>query len=354
MNIISYHSVDIEYISNLNDLVQLLHHEYRLVLIDEKVLSIYQDVFHSLVISDKLYSIKIEEVDKNIYSAIKIIEVLLQRGINKTDKIALIGGGAFSDTTLFVASIFKRGLHCTLLPTTLLSMVDASIGGKNAINFASVKNVLGNIYLPQKNIIVTDFLNSLSHDQILSGWAEILKIALIKDASFYKKCVHHLNKTVLPDVSIIRKAIQLKLSIIRKDLVDTNDRQLLNYGHTIAHAIEGVYDEHQQYIPHGYAVAMGMFVENILAEKLKMLPSSTMQQINEHLTRYYPLSSIANSIQHDIHSIVQKIYHDKKNTSQHIYFTLLEDIGKGKIKIHVDASMIEEALRSAVWILTRE
>lgn len=337
---------NIHFISTLNELILLLNNEYRFILIDENILSLYQEKFNQIH-NDKIYAIKITEENKDIHSVINIIEFLLQNQVNKTDKISIVGGGAFSDVTMFAASIFKRGLNCTLIPTTLLSIVDASIGGKNAINFHSIKNIIGTIYLPQKVIIVPEFLNTLSNEQLLSGWAEILKIALVKNTTFYNKCIKHLNHSLLPDMPIIQKSIQLKLTIIQKDLTDANERQLLNYGHTIAHTIEGVYAEKQKYIPHGYAVAMGMFIENFIAEKLKLLPTNIKHKINHDIKKYYPLSSISETIIHNIPLMLQKIQQDKKNTAQHIHCTLIENIGKGKIKIPVTIDIIEQAIADA-------
>ncbi len=340
------YNYNIEFINNIDELIKLLQHDYQYIMIDKNILSLYSQKF-SQISPERIYSVQINEEDKNIQSAIEIINFLAQKNISKSDKIAIIGGGAFSDVTMFVMSIFKRGLSCTLIPTTLLSMVDASIGGKNAINFDFIKNLIGTIYLAQKNIIVSEFIQTLSNEQLLSGWAEVLKIALVKDSDFYEQCIKHLHRTLFPDDVIIQKAIQLKLDVIQKDAFDSGERQLLNYGHTIAHAIEGLYDEKGLYIPHGYAVIQGIIIENMIAQKLKLLSPTIVQQIHDDLKKFYSLHLIHEMMSKNIPLVLKKIQQDKKNTSEHTYLTLIENIGKGKIKVPVNITIIEEVLKAS-------
>ena len=310
------------------------------IITEKTITQLYPHIFHH--IQNHNLILDIHEHQKTISTAEKIWTWLTQHQSTKQSTILIIGGGVLHDVSMFACSLFKRGLPCISIPTTLLSMTDAAIGGKNAVNFWHTKNILGTIHLPIKNMIIPEFLQTLSKSHLLSGWAEILKVGLIADATFYEHCLQHLKKTILPIPSIIQQAIELKLSIIQHDLHDQNNRQLLNYGHTIAHAIEAVYEEKQQYIPHGYAVAYGMLIENIIARKMNILPHPVSEMIHQHLTNlfHFPI----HIQKQDIPLLLQKIQHDKKNTHSQIHFTLLENIGKAKMKVPVNATTIQTAL----------
>ncbi len=327
---------------SLSSFHQHLSNTHTAVIITEKnIFEKYRPLFE---LKNKILVLEISESVKTLSTAEKIWNFLMKENISRSQHIFIIGGGTLHDIALFSCSVFKRGLRCVAVPSTLLSMVDASIGGKNALNYQHTKNILGTIYLPIKNIIISEFLNSLSQEQMMSGWAEILKIALVKDASFYHLSINELQKSYLPNTSVILKAIQLKLNIIQKDPSDTNERQLLNYGHTIAHAIEGLYDEKQKYIPHGYAVILGILIENHIAQSLHITPSNIVQKIYDDISQHFSLHYLHTIQKEDITSILQKIKQDKKNTPAQIYFTLIEDIGQGKIKIPIHINNIKDAV----------
>lgn len=309
------------------------------VLISEKnIFHLYPKIFNNRL---PQLILNINENKKNLHTAEKIWDFLMKNNITKSHTIFIIGGGVLNDVAMFACSVFKRGIPTVAVPTTLLSMVDASVGGKNAINYRHIKNIIGNICLPQKNIIIPEFLQTLPTQELLSGWAEIIKIALVTDASFYHSITKQLHQSFIPTPSIIKKSIQLKLKIIHRDLYDQNIRQLLNFGHTIAHAIEGICDEQKKYIPHGIAVAQGMMIEAFLSYHLHLLSKEQFLQIFSHLQTHYPIPKIN---KHNIPLIIEKISQDKKNTSEHIHFSLIESIGKGKIKIPVDQQTIQAAL----------
>lgn len=132
-------------------------------------------------------------ITKSLSTTETIWKFLLEKNITKSHQIFIIGGGVLHDVAMFACSVFKRGLNIISVPTTLLAMVDAAIGGKNGINYLHYKNIIGDIYLPQQNIIIHDFLNTLPNEQLLSGWAEILKIALVSDKAFYHQCINILK-----------------------------------------------------------------------------------------------------------------------------------------------------------------
>lgn len=323
-----------EYISNQNNAV---------IFIDKQV---FQSYLYQILENTNIsyFLMDINEHQKNLSTVEYIWQIFISNNITKHHNIIIIGGGVLNDVVLFACSVFKRGLNCISVPTTLLSMVDASIGGKNAVNFNHIKNALGTIHIPIQNIVVNDFLSTLSKEQLLSGWAEILKIALVKHAEFYNHCIYYLQKNLLPDIDIIKTSIQLKLDIIQNDIEDTNERQLLNYGHTIAHAIEGYLEEQNIYIPHGSAVILGILIENTIAEKLNLLHTTIKNKIEKDLKKFYSYESYpikANAIP----ILLSKIQQDKKNTATDVRFTLIEDIGKGKTKVEVSLKQVENILK---------
>ncbi|GAB4453655.1 MAG: 3-dehydroquinate synthase [Bacteroidia bacterium] len=296
---------------------------------------------HSKLILD------INENNKSLAVVEQIWQFLLEKNITKSHRIFIIGGGVLHDVAMFACSVFKRGLNVISVPTTLLAMVDAAIGGKNGINYQHFKNIIGNIYLPQQNIIVPDFLKTLPKEQVLSGWAEILKIGLVSDKLFYHQCIEHLEKSILPNIDIIQHAIQLKINIIQEDLYDNNKRQLLNFGHSIAHAIEGWYDEQDNYIPHGYAVAQGIITEAYISTALSKLSKDDFNIISESIKKYLPLQKIKMS---QIPFLLDKINQDKKNIPHEWQFTLLNSIGSAQIKVPVNRNIVENAVLNTFQI----
>lgn len=327
---------------SIAELTHTLQQNADTIITEQNIFQLYPEIFehiqqHTLVLD-------ISEHQKTLQTAQTIWEFFVNKNIARSQNVYVIGGGVLNDIALFACSVFKRGIPCISVPTTLLSMVDASIGGKNAINFLHIKNIIGNIYLPKKNIIVMDFLNTLPYEQILSGWAEILKIALVKDKNFYEECISHLSQNITPHLRIIQKAIQLKINIISKDITDTHERHLLNYGHTIAHAIEGLFDDKKKYIPHGYAVAIGIIIENDLAEKMNVLPTDICKKVNSDIQKIFSFDYLKYIELQDIPTLINKILYDKKHSSHSIHFTFIEDIGKGRIKNTVQQSDIKEVL----------
>jgi len=329
---------------SIQELAEYLRNQSNAVVFIDK--QVFQD-YSSLILKNTnlpYFVMDINEHQKNLSTAEHIWQILTSNKITRHHNVIIIGGGVLNDVVLFACSVFKRGLNCISVPTTLLSMVDASIGGKNAVNLNHIKNTLGTLHIPIQNIIVKDFLSTLSKEQLLSGWAEILKIALVKDAQFYNHCIHYLQKNLLPDSDIIKTSIQLKLDIIQNDIDDSNDRQLLNYGHTIAHAIEGYFEDQNIYIPHGYAVILGILIENAIAEKLNLLHTSIKNKIEQDLKEFYSYKSYP--ITADVIPILlSKIQQDKKNTATALRFTLIEDIGKGKTKVEVSTQLIKDVLK---------
>lgn len=328
-----------------NFLSSLQQIENNYVIISEKnIYQHYPNIFKKI---ESTIVLDINEHNKSLSTTETIWKFLLEKNITKSHQIFIIGGGVLHDVAMFACSVFKRGLNIISVPTTLLAMVDAAIGGKNGINYQHYKNIIGNIYLPQQNIIIPDFLKTLPKEQMLSGWAEILKIGLVSDKAFYHQCIEHLEKSIIPNQNIIQHSIHLKLNIIQDDLYDNNKRQLLNFGHSIAHAIEGWYDEQNNYIPHGFAVAQGIITEAYISTELSRLSKDDFSIIAENIKKYFPLQKIKIP---QIPLLLDKINQDKKNNFRYWQFTLLNSIGSAQIKVSIKRNIVENAILNTFQI----
>ena len=243
---------------------------------------------------------------------------------NNCDSIIAFGGGIISDLSLFVASTYQRGMDIVLVPTTLLAMVDASIGGKCGINYESFKNQIGTYYFPSTLIIDEELLNTLPISEYNNGFSEIIKCAILADNNMFEQIEQ--NNYVLH--SLIENSINIKLNTIRDDIYDQNKRRLLNFGHTVGHIIES---STNYSISHGHAVAIGM-VKEISNKELKQ---RTYNLLSKYFNIDYSLS------EEDLNKYLLK---DKKISNQTIDVVEIEDIGKSKIVNKKIKEVIDEYL----------
>ena len=232
------------------------------------------------------------EKNKSLKSVNSILGKLLKFNLNRNDLIISVGGGITGDVSGFVASVYKRGVDYFSIPTTLLAMVDSSIGGKTGVNSDYGKNSIGSFYQPKLVLVDSVFLNSLDKRQMICGYAEILKHALIKDYSFFCWLEENTKKLLNLDRSILEKAIyksiMIKLFYVKKDekefLLNNNSRAMLNFGHTIGHAIESHYNYKK--FNHGEAISIGMITEAKISNYLGLLSSNELKRILKHFKKY--------------------------------------------------------------------
>ena len=280
-----------------------------------------------------IYKLPSGERTKNIKYANSLISKILKENFNRTDCIVALGGGVIGDLSGLVASLVKRGIRFVNIPTTLLSQVDASIGGKTAINSAQGKNLIGSFYHP--NLILTDIsvIDSLPPREIICGYAEILKYSLILDKKFfiwlnnngkeliYKKKHYLLEKAIITSCKI-------KSQIVKKDESEKNLRMILNFGHTFGHAFESV-RKFSKKLNHGEAVLLGMFIANQFAFKKKILNSNDFELIKKHYLNLDLLINIQKKIRKShVSKIISFMKSDKKNFDSKINHVLLKRIGK--------------------------
>ena len=278
-----------------------------------------------------IYFIQANEINKDQKNINKIIEILLDKNFSRQDCLISIGGGITGDMSGFAASIFKRGLYFINIPTTLLSQVDSSIGGKTGVNTTHGKNLIGSFYQPKLVISDTEFLKSLPIREIICGYGEILKHSLISNKILYK----FLNKNFLNIKNLkspfIEKAIyescKVKKLIVQKDEKEKNIRKVLNFGHTFAHAYEASLG-YSRKLNHGEAVLLGMNSALKFSLKEKLLNYSEYKSIINHFNHSKLPSDLKKFFTlKDLNKILTFMEKDKKNNSDKINLILLKKIG---------------------------
>ncbi len=265
------------------------------------------------------------EIHKNLQTCERIWGQLMAHKAGRDALLLNLGGGVIGDMGGFAASTFKRGMHFLQIPTTLLSQVDASIGGKLGIDFMQVKNSIGLFRNPQAVLVDPAFLSTLSNRELRSGYAEVIKHSLIADAAQWESLQQLTNLRSADWASIIPASLRIKKQIVEADPFEKGLRKALNFGHTIGHAIEGHALETDTPLLHGEAIAIGMICEAFLSTQQQSLPEAQLWQITDYLTaRYGKITLQAN----DYPAYLQLMGNDKKNEGQAINFSLLPEAGK--------------------------
>ncbi len=282
------------------------------------------------------------EESKSLEIVAQLYEELLQHNADRQSLLLNVGGGVISDIGGFVASTYKRGIDFINIPTTVMAQVDAALGGKCGIDLMDVKNAVGLFSWPLSVLVFTGFLDTLPEKELKSGFAEMLKHALIADADYWE-ALSHVNPNEASHIAVfVKRSNEIKSEITNEDPNERSVRKKLNYGHTIGHAIESMYLEKKDAIPHGNAVAWGIMLENTLAVKLDILSNELAQEIEKRLT------PIFGEIPEFSTSEKQSIYHfmmnDKKNSNGNISFSLISSIGNCEINISANLSVIKDIL----------
>lgn len=287
--------------------------------------------------------IKAGDTNKTLDSLAEVWTALSQGGATRHSLMINLGGGMVTDLGGFAASTFKRGIDFINIPTTLLAMVDASVGGKTGINFGGLKNEIG-VFSDSKFVIInTQFLDTLDHDNICSGYAEMLKHGLISDNKHWAELVGF--NLAQPDLAqlqrMVAESIKVKERIVTEDPHEHGIRKALNLGHTVAHALESFAMKHGRPVLHGYAVAYGMVCELYLSARKTGFPTDKMHQTVRFILDHYGRLPYTCD---DYPELLELMRHDKKNTSGIINFTLLGGIGDIRINQTATKEEIEEAL----------
>ncbi|HLW30123.1 MAG TPA: 3-dehydroquinate synthase [Brumimicrobium sp.] len=279
------------------------------------------------------------EENKVMEICFQVWEAFTNYNIQRSDLVINLGGGVVTDIGGFIASVFKRGLDFINIPTTLLAMVDASVGGKTGVNLGTHKNQLGVFSMPELTVCDPIFLKTLAPKELLAGKAEMLKHGLIASASLFNELNE--NNTEIPSDDLIAQAIQIKADIVDGDFKEQGDRKKLNFGHTIGHSLEGYLLGQEIEITHGECVAWGMLVEAYLSNDLAGLSEEELSSIETVIRTQYSKLPIDES---NFHVLIELMGHDKKNKGDKINFTLLNSIGQSTIDYQLDEEQIVEAL----------
>jgi len=281
------------------------------------------------------------EENKHLGTCEQLWMALTEAGFDRKGLVINLGGGVIGDMGGFVASTYKRGLHFLNIPTTLLSQVDASVGGKLGIDFNGFKNHIGLFAEPQNVLIDTCFYATLPKKELRSGFAEVIKHGLIYDQSYWEKI-----KTVeLENVvwsELVTRSIEIKKEVVIADPFESGLRKILNFGHTIGHAVESYFlDKGEQRLLHGEAIAVGMICEAYLSQKYTGLKTEELDDIVSFLINVYEPVGIDKSL---FDEIVGLTLQDKKNEGEAIQFSLLKGIGECKVNIPISAPDMLDSL----------
>ena len=295
-----------------------------------------------------LITFKAGEQNKNIKSLSELLEETFEIGLDRKSCIIAFGGGVVGDMAGLVAATYMRGINYVQVPTTLMAMVDSSVGGKVAIDLSQGKNSCGAFYQPKKVYIDPEFLKTLPYRQFLNGLAEVIKYALVYDKSFFDYIEKNIEniKSLDPSVveMLIQKGCEIKAKVVAKDEKEEELRKILNFGHTIGHALEIISNYK---LAHGEAVATGMVVEARIANEMSYLKRSELLRIIELMKQFgYETRAGIKAVER----IVKIIRKDKKSVNKKAQFILLQNIGKvksvsNKVSIHASDSVVLKALQ---------
>lgn len=290
----------------------------------------------------EIIEIESGEINKTIDTCAGVWNTLSDLDADRKSLVINIGGGVITDLGGFVACTFKRGIAYINVPTTLLSMVDASVGGKTGVDLGHLKNQIGVISNPNLVLIDIQFLNTLPKNQMKSGLAEMLKHGLISDKNYWNK-FNSLSELTLNDLDeLIYESVLIKKHVVEVDPFEHGLRKTLNFGHTLGHAIESYFlsNENKTTLLHGEAIVIGMILASYISTELAGLSIDERDTIKELLINYYGKITIEKS---DLKPIIEMLKYDKKNNHGNINFVLLESIGKTKIDCLVPDEIILEA-----------
>nr|WP_314490942.1 3-dehydroquinate synthase [uncultured Chryseobacterium sp.] len=275
-------------------------------------------------ISFEILEVEPGEEMKNIQTVTQLWEILTEMKADRKALIINLGGGVITDMGGFIASTYKRGIQFINIPTTLLSMCDASIGGKTGIDLMHYKNMVGTFSFPEKIFVYPQFLETLPFKELRSGFAEMLKHGLIADPVHWENLIQLQKLDVDGILPHIQTSMDIKREVVEKDFHEKNVRKTLNFGHTIGHAVESLCLEKENPVLHGEAVALGMICETHLSFLEGLLSQENCDIIITNIQKYYSFIDLSDFKDEDIFSL---LLNDKKNVESKINFSLLSGIG---------------------------
>lgn len=330
--------------SQLNQYIQQCTPSKILILVDENT---HQYCLPTLLgnletdIPFEVIEIEAGEELKNINTAVQLWEIFSEFEADRKSLLINLGGGVITDMGGFIASTYKRGFPFINIPTTLLGMCDASIGGKTGIDHLFLKNIIGTFALPEQLFVYPPFLKTLPYEELVSGFAEMLKHGLIADATHWEQLTAIDTLSAEAIAPMIERSMQIKQKVVEQDFKEMNIRKTLNFGHTIGHAIESLFLKQGNLIPHGVCVAIGMIAETWLAVLENLIDEPTATSIIQNISKYYPYVDISGFTNEDILAMMRN---DKKNADGKIKFALINNIGSSVFDYECDTRNIIKSL----------
>ncbi len=316
------------------------------VVTDTNVATLYLDTVKDLLKNEcrqiETHIIPAGEEHKTMDQILGLYEHLIKASFDRHDLLIALGGGVIGDMTGFTAATYLRGIRFVQIPTTLLSQVDSSIGGKTGVDFNQYKNMIGAFHMPSLVYINLQTLKTLDEDQFAGGMGEVLKHGLIRDESYYGYVIEHMSEIEERDLHVMSRVVEgsvlIKRSVVEKDPEEKGERAILNFGHTIGHAIEKL---KQFKLGHGQCVSLGCVAAAWISWQRGMLEEDEFYEIRDMMVGFQ-LPITFDSLSAD--EIIETTRHDKKMNAGTIRFILLEKIGKAVI----DTSVTPEEMRGAL------
>ena len=326
---INHNWVDSGFLKNLAD------KRHVAVITDDNVYALYADILEGL----DVFVIKPGEASKCLSVYGDIQAYLIEKNMTRTDAVVALGGGVVGDLAGYVAATYMRGIGFIQIPTSLLAMVDSSVGGKVAVNHGVGKNIIGTFYQPDAVYIDTAFLKTLPEKERSCGMAEVIKYGLISDRALFDQLTHmEASKWQQQIKAIIYRCCEIKAEIVSKDEEDKGMRQILNFGHTIGHAVESYY--HYSGYAHGEGVAIGMYMKACMAYVAKKISKQELEAI-EHVLKKFKLPLQIKDVE-DLPSVLKEVIHDKKAEGKSFRLIELKRIGQTDIVAYTYEALLQK------------
>ncbi len=313
------------------------------ILVDDNTLECcYPRFIQRLETTLKIELIQIDsgEIHKNLDTCLGVWNAMTELGADRKSLVITLGGGVITDLGGFVASTFKRGIDFINIPTTLLSMVDASVGGKTGVDLGVLKNQIGVFANPKMVLVDPEYLHTLDPREIRSGTAEIIKYGMTHDIYLFHEIKDNPELNI---IDLIHRSIEIKNEVVTEDPKEKGVRKVLNWGHTIGHAVESYFLDtpHKENLTHGEAIAIGMVCEAYLSSEILNFPKEKTTEIKDAIVKIYGKISI---LPEDINPIMALLIHDKKNEAGVVKFVLLNDYEDFELSCEASEALVRESI----------